>query len=97
MMVNTSKATLMYQTSLYFHFKAPNSNADNVLLMFFEDWADQICDREVSYSVVGSDGGGKFWSNEIIRVDFVNKEDAIAMKLKGIPDEFKKYLTFTTE
>ena len=82
----------MYRTSLYFHFNPPNNNADNVLRMFFEDWADQICDGEVSYSVALGPGG-RFRQNETIRVDFVNEEDAVAMKLKGIPDEFKKYLT----
>jgi len=59
--------------------------------MFFEDWADSICNNQVSYSYQY----GSFCDNspETIRVDFVNKEDALAMKLKGVPDEFKKYLT----
>jgi hypothetical protein len=79
----------MYQTSLFFHFKAPNYNGDKILRMFFEDWADQICEHELNYSVVDVD----ISDNETIRVDFMNEEDAVAMKLKGIPDEFKKYLT----
>lgn len=73
----------MYQTTLYFNLKTPEGNADQVLRMFFEDWADQICDREVSYTMVA----------DTIRVDFSKEEDAIAMKLKGIPEEFKKYIT----
>ena len=75
----------MYQTTLYFNLKTPEGNPDTVLRMFFEDWADQICDREVSYTMVAG--------TSTIRVDFVKEEDAIAMKLKGIPDEFKNYLT----
>jgi len=82
----------MYNSTLYFHFKAPNGNADNVLRMFFENWADQICDGQVSYSVIETDGGGKHWHNETIRVDFKNQEDATLMKLRGIPEEFQKYL-----
>jgi len=60
--------------------------------MFFEDWADSICNNEVMYSIIGGDGGGTTAWNEIIRVDFVNEEDATVMKLKGIPEEFQKYL-----
>ena len=61
--------------------------------MFFEDWADHICDQQVRYSIVETDGGGKYWHNETVRVDFVKEEDAVVMKLKGIPDEFRNYLT----
>lgn len=82
----------MHKTSLYFNFKAPNGNADNVLRMFFESWADEICNKQISYSVIGSDGGGKHWHNEFIRADFENEEDALILKLKGIPTEFQKYL-----
>lgn len=60
--------------------------------MFFQGWADEICNNEVSYSTVAINGGSRMWWNEIIRVEFVNEEDAVAIKLKGIPDEFKEYL-----
>jgi len=84
----------MYTSTLYFHFIATKTNRQ-ILKMFFEDWADSICNNEVRYSIVGGDGGGlTTWSqwNEIIRVDFVNEEDATLMKLKGIPEEFQNHL-----
>jgi hypothetical protein len=81
----------MYTSSLYFHFIATRTN-HQVLQMFFENWADSICNNEVKYSVVGGDGGGLTSWNDIIRVDFVNEEDATLMKLKGVPEEFQKYL-----
>ena len=81
----------MYTSTLYFHFIATRTNR-NVLKMFFEDWTDSICNNQVKYSIVGGDGGGITAWNEIIRVDFENEEDATIMKLKGIPEEFQKYL-----
>ena len=60
--------------------------------MFFEDWADRIGNNEIKYAIVAGDGGGKTTWNDIIRVDFINDEDATIMRLKGIPDEFQKYL-----
>ncbi len=81
----------MYNTSLYLHFIGPNQH---VVKMFFEDWADRICNGEVKYSVVSIDGLGQANWDHTIRVDFVNSEDATIMKLKGIPEEFRKYLKF---
>lgn len=77
--------------SLYFHFTATKNNR-HVLKMFFEDWADSICNNEVNYSIVAGDGGGLTTWNDIVRVDFTNEEDATIMKLKGIPEEFQKHL-----
>lgn len=75
----------MYNTSLYFLLTAtPDKEA--LLKMFFEDWADGICNNQIAYSVVNTDG------TDVIRADFVNKEDAVALKLIGIPPEFRKYL-----
>lgn len=71
----------MYQTSLYYTLKATSDNK-KILELFFQDWTDGICNEEVEYSTVAT----------IIRVDFKNVEDAVAMKLRGIPLEFQKYL-----
>lgn len=60
--------------------------------MFFEDWADSICNNEVKYSIVAGDGGDRTFWNDIIRVDFENEEDATIMKLRGVPEEFQKHL-----
>lgn len=81
----------MYQTSLYYHLKA-TADKKKILEIFFQDWADGICNEEVTYSTVASDGGGRVWWNETIKVDFKNPEDALAMKLRGIPEEFQQYL-----
>lgn len=88
----------MYQTSLFFHLRT-DQDRKNILKMFFKDWADTICNSEVTYSSTTTDTLS--YNNyipttvydEIIRVDFEHEEDAVAMKLKGIPEEFQKYLT----
>lgn len=62
--------------------------------MFFEDWTDRIGKNKIEYSIVAGDGGGITSWNDIIRIDFVDNEDATIMRLKGIPEEFQKYLKF---
>jgi hypothetical protein len=81
----------MYSTSLYFDIKV-TPDKKIILEMFFKDWADRICDNEVRYSTIATSEGGFSHDNETIQVDFVNEEDAVAMKLRGIPDEFRNYL-----
>lgn len=83
----------MYKSSIYLHFIATPNNK-HVLRMFFEDWADRIGENKIEYSVVAGDGGGITFWNDIIRVDFADSEDATVMRLKGIPEEFQKYLKF---
>ena len=82
---------MTYSTSLYFDVRiTPDKKI--ILEMFFKDWADRICNNEVRYSIIAADRmSGR--NTETIQVDFVNEEDAVAMKLKGVPDEFKNYLT----
>jgi len=61
--------------------------------MFFEDWADKICDDRVRYSVVPSKT--KLPAiHKILKLDFESAEDATAMKLLGIPEELRKYVEF---
>ena len=75
--------------SLYFQMSiVPDQK--RILEIFFQDWADGICNNEVTYSVESTQA---YPSSGIIRADFVNEEDAMMLKLKGIPDEFKGYLT----
>jgi len=81
----------MYRTSLYYHLRA-TPEKKKILDLFFKDWADGICNDEVAYSTIASDGGGRLWWNETIRVDFMNDEDALVMRLKGVPEELQKYL-----
>ena len=81
----------MYQTSLYFNLKVTPEKIF-ILKMFFEDWADRICNNEVAYSTIVANRPLLGPESEIIKVDFVREEDAVAMKLRGIPQEFQKYL-----
>lgn len=81
----------MYKTSLYFSFKIAHDNKA-ILEMFFKDWADSICNKEVAYSINRKTVPGSSFSRDTIRVDFENEEDAVALKLIGIPPEFQKYL-----
>lgn len=82
---------MTYKTSLYFDVKI-TPDKQLILEMFFKDWADSICNNEVRYQVISTDVmSGR--NTQTIQVDFINEEDAVAMKLKGVPDEFKKYLT----
>lgn len=68
-------------TSLYYQLKT-TPDKKKILELFFQDWADSICNKEVTYSTGIS----------TIRVDFDNAEDALAMRLHGIPQEFQNYL-----
>ena len=82
----------MYKTSLYFDIKA-TPDIKLILEMFFKDWADRICNNQVRYSIVNKGNVTALNGfSETIKVDFVNEEDAVAMKLRGIPREFQKYL-----
>jgi hypothetical protein len=81
----------MYQISLYFDVRAA-PDKKRILEIFFKDWVDRLCNNEVTYITVGHnryDVGSEF---DTIRLDFVNSEDAVALKLRGIPAEFRKYL-----
>jgi hypothetical protein len=60
--------------------------------MFFEDWADGICNNEVIYSTYIANRPLFGVEIEIIKVDCVREEDAVAMKLRGVPEEFRQYL-----
>jgi hypothetical protein len=67
-------------------FKPKNTNPQidsSMLELFFKSWIDNECNNEVEY---------KIERNNIFQVDFNCAEDATALKLKGIPIEFDKYL-----
>lgn len=75
----------MCQTSLLFKVKDTSNN--RVLEIFFKAWVDETCNNEVEYALESD-------ISETFRVDFERFEDAVALKLKGIPQEFQKYLEF---
>lgn len=71
----------MYST-LMFKTKCPKTDAQ-ILELFFKSWIDNECNNEVEYNIK---------DNSIFCVDFMHAEDAIALKLKGLPAEFNKLL-----
>ena len=74
----------MYSTSLSYKLKSlPSENDHRILQFFFKAWVDDVCKNEVGYTQI---------SNDSIQVDFEHPEDAVALKLKGIPCEFQNYL-----
>lgn len=83
--------------SLYFKIKdSVNSDKHRLLELFFKDWVDDACDNQVEYRIEKE--STKEWQpgmvhyTETFRVDFLKQEDALAIKLKGIPEEFESYL-----
>lgn len=85
----------MYQTSLYFKIKDTAAQEKHRLLeIFFKSWIDTSCNNEVSYSIapIMDLNPCKAIFEETFRVDFDNTEDAVAMKLRGVPAEFKDYI-----
>lgn len=77
----------MYQTSLFFKITAPNfANKDSMLELFFKSWIDDACNNNVTFTDVTSP------TLNTVRVDFDFSEDAIVLRLKGIPTEFANYI-----
>lgn len=73
---------MMYNSIL---FKAnENMTGDKYRLVgiFFKDWVDQICEQQVQYVE----------RDKTFRADFDNQEDALALRLRGLPPEFRDYL-----
>lgn len=83
--------------SLYFKIKA-NVNVDKhrLLELFFKDWVDDTCENQVQYNVerdVDKDWEpGMVRYRETFRVDFDRQEDALALRLRGVPQEFQDFL-----
>lgn len=72
----------MYNSIL---FKAKeNMTGDQYRLVgiFFKDWVDQICEQQVQYTE----------RDKTFRADFEKQEDALALRLRGLPPEFRDYL-----
>lgn len=71
------------RTSILFKTKE-NIETDKKLLveLFFKDWVDQICEQQVVYKV----------ERNAMTVDFEKQEDAVALRLRGLPPEFQDYL-----
>jgi len=83
--------------SLFFKIK-DNVDIDKyrILELFFKDWVDNTCENQVQYKVqrdvIKEWIPGMVHYSETFRVDFERQEDAVAMKLKGVPQKFQTYL-----
>lgn len=75
----------MYQTSLSYKIKDSTYSIDNytLLKLFFEVWIEDICNNDVYYNEEYDD---------TFQVEFKHPEDAVVLRLKGIPVEFQNYL-----
>lgn len=63
-----------------------DSDKIRLLEILFKDWVDNICENQVEYKI--SYGH----NNTCLNVQFMNIEDATAVILKGLPNEFKHYI-----
>lgn len=84
----------MYKTVLFFKIKDTAAlEKHRILEIFFKSWIDEVCNNEVNYTLEGVRElpTGDYWE-EIYRVDFENFEDAVALKLAGVPKEFRNYI-----
>lgn len=82
----------MYYTTLYFRIIA-KPETTTMLMLFFQDWADKICPGEVAYTLVAKNDTQLV--GPVIKVDCTEIADAIALKLAGVPTEFRDYLEYT--
>jgi chitinase len=79
--------------SIYFIVKSEvDKNKHKLLELFFKDWVDTSCDNEVQYKV--EEIGIAFLDDSYttFKVDFEKQEDALALRLRGVPAEFQNYL-----
>lgn len=83
----------MYQTSLFFKIKDSAAlDKHRILEIFFKSWVDDTCNNEVMYNIIPSINPQKHLFEELYRIDFERVEDALALKLKGVPHEFQNYI-----
>jgi hypothetical protein len=90
--------------SLLFRIKAEvDVDKHRFLELFFKDWVDTVCNNEVDYKIERVPGTARVFgrglvnapnlpSYETFKVEFQRQEDATAMRLKGVPEEFQHYL-----
>ena len=78
----------MYQTNVNVKVKKWLPPQSSVISMFIENWIEETT-REYSWSISSRDAAGRPMA---LLFSFENSEDAVAIKLKGIPHEFRNYL-----
>lgn len=79
--------------SIYFKIKnIEDEDTGRVLEYFFKDWIDRACENEVKVSKHSYPDPTRFETLHYFQAQFYNVEDVTALKLRGIPEEFQKYL-----
>lgn len=82
--------------SLYFKIKdTVDIDKHRLIELFFKGWIDDTCDNQVQYEikkVFRTWEPGMVHCSETFRVYFEKGEDAVALRLKGIPEEFRDFL-----
>jgi len=67
----------------------------NLIAIFLKDWIDSNCNNQVKYTLEVNPSDLDYFLNEYtINVEFDNSEDALALKLKGIPERFQQNVKF---
>lgn len=81
-------------SSLFFRIK-DSASSYSVVELFLRAWIDANCNNEVNY-IVDDPTSNDFFRVDLstlnVRVDFDNTEDAILLKLKGVPEELSVYV-----
>lgn len=79
----------MHYPALHFKLKSTIAVADEKIVeLLFKSWIDTSCDNNVNYEI-SQDIKTKLFT---FRADFEHIEDAIIVKLHGIPDGLNKYI-----
>ena len=84
----------MYKATLFFKIKdTPPLEKYSIVEVFFKYWVDCACNNEVNYTLqeIFAPTDSSTWE-EIYKVEFDYAEDAIALKLMGVPKEFEQYI-----
>lgn len=64
-------------------------NKHHLIDLFFRDWVDDICDNGVNFRTERTNVSDL---SDTFVVDFESQEDAIAVRLRGVPKKFQMYL-----
>lgn len=69
-----------------FKIKVVSASKSRIIELLFKDWVDSICDNQVEYEIRPSIYGAS------VHVRCSNSEDAMAIRLRGLPSEFDKLI-----
>jgi len=88
-------AQSIYKKTLFYSIKAsaPEVN-DAVLELFFKSWVDEVCNNGARCKINKYTPVATQYRNTFC-VEFPREEDALMMKLKGLPSEFENYIVET--